>query len=73
MSRREANGILTVVICILTVCIDTVRPEFFRARCCPDTTQRVHVVLKAKLGNSLYGEAISENMPNGKIYYMLEN
>lgn len=46
MNKREANGILTVVICILTVCKDIVRPEFFGARCCPDTTQRVHMVLK---------------------------
>ena len=56
------------------MCIDIVRPEFFGARCRLHTTQEgTYGSEKAKLGNSLYGEAISENMPNGEIYYMLEN
>lgn len=35
---------------LYTMCMDIVRPEFFSARCCPDTTQRVYVVLKRKIG-----------------------
>lgn len=41
---------LTIVICILTVCLDIVRPEFFGARFHPDTTQGVYVVLKSQIG-----------------------